>query len=84
MNSRRVPPQGAPPPYAFVNRVYGRSLRPVVLAFAVMGAIWALAWTVGNRFSPLDPYPKLARRSLLSKSYKSIKTAPIINSLRCL
>jgi len=25
-------PVGAPPPYAFVNRIYGRSLRPIVLA----------------------------------------------------
>ncbi|KAG1724639.1 uncharacterized protein EDB91DRAFT_1170497 [Suillus paluster] len=44
MTARRVPPTGAPPPYAFVNRVYGRSLRPIVLAFSVIGAIWSLAW----------------------------------------
>ncbi|KAG1792011.1 uncharacterized protein HD556DRAFT_1482795 [Suillus plorans] len=73
MNARRVPPPGAPPPYTFVNRIYGRSLRPIVLAFAVMGAIWALAWTVGD-WLPVDSYPKLARRLHLSKSYKLIKT----------
>ncbi|KXN83819.1 hypothetical protein AN958_01056 [Leucoagaricus sp. SymC.cos] len=32
MNSRLPPPQGPPPPYAFVARVYKKNLRPVVLA----------------------------------------------------
>ncbi|KAG1737776.1 hypothetical protein EDB19DRAFT_1716567 [Suillus lakei] len=67
MNARRAPPSGAPPPYAFVNRVYGRSLRPVVLAFAVMGTIWALAWIASFKELQVDQngaYHKLAPLSI--------------------
>ncbi|KAK0447115.1 hypothetical protein EV421DRAFT_1901237 [Armillaria borealis] len=42
MSSRPPPPQGAPPSYAFVTRVYQRNLRPVVLLCAFLSALWAL------------------------------------------
>ncbi|KAF5372565.1 hypothetical protein D9758_005162 [Tetrapyrgos nigripes] len=41
MNSR-TPPQGAPPRYALVNRVYSRNLRPVVIVFAFLSFLWTL------------------------------------------
>jgi len=65
MNSnRRAPPQDAPPPYAFVNRVYGRSLRPVVVAVSAVAALWTLIWAISS-FKELsvdqdDHVPKLA------------------------
>jgi len=79
MNARRVPPPGAPPPYTFVNRIYGRSLRPVVLAFAVMGAIWALAWTIAS-FKELQvdqggAYPKLAPLAIVQGVIYSVALA---------
>ncbi|KAK7442059.1 hypothetical protein VKT23_016334 [Stygiomarasmius scandens] len=46
MNSR-TPPQGTPPRYALVNRVYGRNLRPVVIAFAFLSFLWTLFAAVG-------------------------------------
>ncbi|RDB17212.1 hypothetical protein Hypma_001867 [Hypsizygus marmoreus] len=45
--SRPPPPQGAPPSYAFVTRVYRRNLRPVVLTTAFLGAIWSLFSGIG-------------------------------------
>ncbi|KAH7926882.1 hypothetical protein BV22DRAFT_318303 [Leucogyrophana mollusca] len=55
---------GAPPSYVFVNRVYRRNLRPVVVAFSALSAIYTLAWTVVS-FKELtldndDHFPKLA------------------------
>ncbi|KAF8961418.1 hypothetical protein BDZ97DRAFT_1211293 [Flammula alnicola] len=47
MDRRPPPPQGAPPSYAFVSRVYRRNLRPVVLAFAFLGGLWALFSGIG-------------------------------------
>ncbi|KAK0499020.1 hypothetical protein EDD18DRAFT_1154968 [Armillaria luteobubalina] len=48
MSSRPPPPQGAPPSYAFVTRVYQRNLRPVVLLCAFLSALWALFSAIGN------------------------------------
>ncbi|KAJ2916228.1 hypothetical protein MD484_g4191, partial [Candolleomyces efflorescens] len=39
--------KGPPPSYAFVTRVYKRSLRPVVLAVAFLGGIWSLFAAIG-------------------------------------
>ncbi|EGO01267.1 hypothetical protein SERLA73DRAFT_179408 [Serpula lacrymans var. lacrymans S7.3] len=70
MNSnRRAPPLGAPPPYAFVNRVYGRSLRPVVVAVSAIGALWTLIWYISS-FKELsvdqnDHIPKLATFAII-------------------
>jgi len=46
-SSRAPPPQGPPPSYAFVTKVYRRSLRPVVIATAFLGGLWALFSGVG-------------------------------------
>ncbi|KAH7106862.1 hypothetical protein BKA62DRAFT_685317 [Auriculariales sp. MPI-PUGE-AT-0066] len=48
MSSRPAIPQGSPPTYAFVTRVYKRSLRPVVIVSASCSAIWTLLWGVAN------------------------------------
>jgi len=40
-------PQGNPPSYAFVNRVYSRNLRPIVLATTVLAGFWTLFSGVG-------------------------------------
>lgn len=48
MAGRRGPPTGAPPAYSYVMRVYKRSLRPVVLATAVVAALWSLALAVSG------------------------------------
>ncbi|KDR76896.1 hypothetical protein GALMADRAFT_246006 [Galerina marginata CBS 339.88] len=47
MDSRPPPPQGAPPSYAFVTRVYRRNLRPIVISFAFIAGIWALFSGIG-------------------------------------
>ncbi|TFK32413.1 hypothetical protein BDQ12DRAFT_692547 [Crucibulum laeve] len=47
MDSRPPPPQGAPPSYAFVTRMYRRNLRPVVLMFAFLGGLWTLFSGIG-------------------------------------
>lgn len=44
--TRAPPPQGGPPAYAMVTRVYRRSLRPVVLAISLISAAWALVWGI--------------------------------------
>ncbi|TFK28269.1 hypothetical protein FA15DRAFT_665488 [Coprinopsis marcescibilis] len=41
-SSRLPPPQGPPPSYAFVTRVYKRSLRPVVIVVCILAGIWTL------------------------------------------
>lgn len=48
MSTRPPIPQGNPPTYAFVTRVYRRSLRPIVIICAVTAAIWTLIWGVSN------------------------------------
>ncbi|EPQ50772.1 hypothetical protein GLOTRDRAFT_141288 [Gloeophyllum trabeum ATCC 11539] len=40
--TRPPPPRGNPPPYAFVNRVYRSSLRPVVIVIGLLSGIWTL------------------------------------------
>jgi hypothetical protein len=45
-NTRPPPPSGRPPPYAFVTRVYKRTLRPVVIFITLITSIWALVWAV--------------------------------------
>jgi hypothetical protein len=47
MDSRPPPPQGAPPSYAFVTRVYRKNLRPIVITFAFLAGIWALFSGIG-------------------------------------
>ncbi|KJA21274.1 hypothetical protein HYPSUDRAFT_55552 [Hypholoma sublateritium FD-334 SS-4] len=47
MDRRAPPPQGAPPSYAFVARMYRRSLRPVVLACSVLAGLWTLFSGIG-------------------------------------
>ncbi|THU85833.1 hypothetical protein K435DRAFT_843105 [Dendrothele bispora CBS 962.96] len=47
MNSR-PPPQGAPSRYAFVGRVYGRNIRPVVITFAFLAFLWTLFAAIGS------------------------------------
>ncbi|KAI5121937.1 hypothetical protein M0805_000266 [Coniferiporia weirii] len=46
--TRPPPPQGAPPAYAMVTKVYRRSLRPVVVGATVLAAIWTLVWGVDS------------------------------------
>ncbi|EJD01846.1 uncharacterized protein FOMMEDRAFT_20621 [Fomitiporia mediterranea MF3/22] len=46
--TRVPPPQGAPPSYAFVTRVYRRSLRPVVVFVSFLGGLWALVWGIAS------------------------------------
>ncbi|KZT43352.1 hypothetical protein SISSUDRAFT_686606 [Sistotremastrum suecicum HHB10207 ss-3] len=48
MFRRPAPPQGHPPPYAFVTRVYQKSLRPVVLAMGFAAWLWTLLWAISN------------------------------------
>jgi len=48
MFSRPAPPRGNPPPYAFVNRVYRGSLRPAVLLFSSLSAIFLLLWGIAS------------------------------------
>jgi len=64
MSFKRTPPTDAPPAYRYVSRVYGKSLRPVVIATSVMTALWALAWTVSSfkalKLANSDDLPKLA------------------------
>ncbi|KAI6112385.1 hypothetical protein EV401DRAFT_203077 [Pisolithus croceorrhizus] len=48
MAGRRGPPSGAPPAYTYVTRVYKRSLRPIVLAMALVAALWSLAFAVAG------------------------------------
>ncbi|TRM67183.1 hypothetical protein BD626DRAFT_484985 [Schizophyllum amplum] len=47
MATRPPPPQGAPPPYSIVGRVYQRNLRPVVLTTTFLSALYALFLTIG-------------------------------------
>ncbi|KIM41245.1 hypothetical protein M413DRAFT_445282 [Hebeloma cylindrosporum] len=47
MDTRPPPPNGAPPSYAFVTRVYRRNLRPIVMSLAFLGAIWTLFSGIG-------------------------------------
>jgi len=68
MDSRRPPP-GAPPPYAFVNRIYTRSLRPVVITTGSLSALWTLLWAI-SLFRDIsidkhDNFPKLATFSIV-------------------
>ncbi|KAL4072173.1 hypothetical protein V8B97DRAFT_1943779 [Scleroderma yunnanense] len=64
MSSRRGPPSTAPPAYRYVTRVYKRSLRPVVLATAIVSALWCLFLYVGGAGELVDDqnqhFPKLA------------------------
>jgi len=46
-SSRPPPPQGPPPSYAFVTRVYRKTLRPPVLLTAFIGGLWALFSAIG-------------------------------------
>ncbi|KAG9047146.1 hypothetical protein FS837_002929 [Tulasnella sp. UAMH 9824] len=46
MSTRPPPPTGAPPPYAFVARVYKRSLRPIVMACALIAVFWSWIWGI--------------------------------------
>jgi len=49
MDGSRPPPQtGAPVQYAFVNRVYSRNMRPVVIATASLSALWTLLWAISE------------------------------------
>jgi len=55
MSSRIPPPQGAPPSYAFVTRVYRSDLRPVVLGVTFFGGLWSLFSAIGFfRSIPVD------------------------------
>jgi len=47
MDTRPPPPNGAPPSYAFVTRVYRRNLRPIVMTLAFLGGIWTLSAGIG-------------------------------------
>lgn len=47
MDTRPPPPNGAPPPYAFVTRVYRRNLRPIVMSLAFLGGLWTLFSGIG-------------------------------------
>ncbi|KII91833.1 hypothetical protein PLICRDRAFT_38687 [Plicaturopsis crispa FD-325 SS-3] len=44
--SRPPPPQGPPPSYAFVNRVYQHNLRPMVIGMASISALWTLLLSI--------------------------------------
>ncbi|KAF9531137.1 hypothetical protein CPB83DRAFT_849387 [Crepidotus variabilis] len=62
-------PQGQPPPYAFVTRVYRRNLRPIVLATTIMAGVWSLFSGIGF-FRSVSIYhdnqePKLATFALV-------------------
>jgi len=47
MDVRPPPPQGPPPSYAFVTRMYKRSLRPIVLAVAFPTLLWTFFGAIG-------------------------------------
>jgi hypothetical protein len=68
MDGRRLS-QGAPAPYAFVNRVYKRNLRPVVISTGMLSALWTLLWAI-TLFQEIgiaqdNNFPKLATFSLV-------------------
>jgi len=67
--SSRQPPPGAPPSYAFANRLYRYNLRPVVLTIATLSALWALLSSIGFFRSisteRADNVPKLATFSIV-------------------
>jgi len=69
MNSRPPPPQGAPPTYAFVSRVYPRNLRPIVIGIASISALWALFDFIGYfrsvNTARQEAVPKLATFSIV-------------------
>ncbi|KAG9031963.1 hypothetical protein FRB95_002044 [Tulasnella sp. JGI-2019a] len=44
MSTRIPPPNNGPPPYAFVGRVYRRSLRPIVMGTTIIAAMWSFVW----------------------------------------
>ncbi|KAK2463344.1 hypothetical protein APHAL10511_004655 [Amanita phalloides] len=46
MDTRAPPPQGPPPSYAFVTKVYRSSLRPVVIFTTFIGGLWALVSSI--------------------------------------
>jgi len=48
MSTRPPIPQGNPPAYAFVTRIYKRPLRPVVLVSAGMAGLWTLLWGISS------------------------------------
>jgi len=48
MSTRPPIPQGRPPPYAFVGRVYRRNLRPVVIACGCLAGLWTLIWGISE------------------------------------
>ncbi|OBZ76753.1 hypothetical protein A0H81_03345 [Grifola frondosa] len=70
--SSRPPPLRAsdqPPAYRMVNRVYGNSLRPIVIVIGCVTAIWTLVWAIPN-FQDISPdkdlgYPKLATLAIV-------------------
>ncbi|OAX37905.1 hypothetical protein K503DRAFT_742079 [Rhizopogon vinicolor AM-OR11-026] len=70
---------GAPPPYRFVNRVYGRSFRPVIFAFSMIGALWSLIWTITSfkelKVDDNGAYPKLAPLAIVQGVLYSIALA---------
>jgi len=48
MSSRPPPPTGRPPVYAVASRMFGRTnLRPLVMGFTFVGALWSLVWGIG-------------------------------------
>jgi len=47
MDSRPPPPSGAPPSYAFVTKMYKKSLRPVVMLVTFLGGAWAFFSAIG-------------------------------------
>jgi len=62
-----------------MNRVYGRSLRPVIFAFSLIGAIWSLTWTITS-FNALQvddngAYPKLAPLAIVQGVMYSVALA---------
>ncbi|KAF6745936.1 hypothetical protein DFP72DRAFT_779223, partial [Ephemerocybe angulata] len=47
MDARPPPPEGPPPSYAFVTRVYRGNMRPVMIVVAFLAALWSLFAAVG-------------------------------------
>lgn len=47
MDARPPPPQGPPPSYAFVTRVYRGNMRPVIVVVAVLAGLWSLFAGIG-------------------------------------
>jgi len=66
---RRPPPQTGAPRQSMMRAVYGRNLRPMVIATGSLSAIWTLLWAISSfqdvNLDKNNSSPKLANFSLV-------------------